>query len=141
MTPQVENNLARAQRLQSERKRLGYSEAQLATLLGISTANEVELEQGARAIDPEQLGPLYRAGVDMEFLDTGRQSTVPPTPLGFPCWSRSNAFHAAVELLRKSVQAVDAFVGAGAAERSPELVAALMQATLQRQATEDNDSA
>lgn len=73
-------------------------------------------------------------GVDISYLIDGRPSTCPPEPPDFPCWVRSAEFHVGVELLRKSVQAVNAFVGEGAAERSPELVAALMNTVIQARA-------
>ena len=46
----------------------------------------------------------------------------------YPCYTGRTA---AIELMRRSIAAVDAFVGEGAAAKSPDLVAALMSATIQ----------
>lgn len=47
------------------------------------------------------------------------------------CGPDSASFSTAIELMRRSIAAVDAFVGEGAAAKSPDLVAALMSATIQ----------
>ncbi len=133
-TPLLASRPELAHRLTTERSRLGYSEAQFATLMGLSAEDYRKLEAGTRALDPELRGPLHRMGVDIRYLIDGRLSTCPPEPADFPCWVRSAEFYAGVELLRKSVQAVNAFVGDGAAERSPELVAALMNTVIQARA-------
>ena len=49
----------------------------------------------------------------------------------------SETFGKAIELMRRSIAAVDAFVGEGSAAKSPELVAAVMNATLRSETQDD----
>ena len=77
----------------------------------------------------------YRADVVGKCVRV-RRYLLPPMDLSVP-WARA-AFYpcytgrtAAIELMRRSIAAVDAFVGEGAAAKSPDLVAALMSATIQ----------
>lgn len=116
-----------AQRIISERQRLGLTVAQFAVLLGISEDQQASFEAGNDL--PISYGQaLLRAGGDPQFV-FGHSAV--PTEARQDLLFGDNSFFGAVDLLRKSQQAVEAFVGGGASRDSPELVAALMNATLQ----------
>lgn len=116
-----------AQRISSERQRLGLTVAQFAVLLGISEDQQASFEAGNTL--PISYGQaLLRAGADPQFV-FGHSAE--PTEARQDLLFGDGSFLGAVDLLRKSQQAVEAFVGEGASRDSPELVAALMNATLQ----------
>lgn len=117
------------QRIISERERLGLSVAQLAVLLGISESKQQSIEEGNLADCPSSYGQaLKRVGGDPLFVfGHTEQPTVQREDLLFG----DDYFLQALALLRRSQQAVDAFLGEGTSHKAPELVAALMSATTQ----------
>lgn len=118
-------------RIISERQRLGLSVAQLAVIVGITAEQQAAIEGGDRdAIPYSYTLAMQRAGCDPLFLCGN--SDVPAAGMADLMFG-DEPFMEAVSLMRKSIQAVDAFVGQGGATRAPELVAALMNATLQAQ--------
>lgn len=58
-------------RLRQERKRLGLTQAQLATAVGISAPTQVGYEQGNRAPDVHYVTAVERIGVDERYIRTG----------------------------------------------------------------------
>lgn len=118
-----------ASRIISERKRLGLSVAQLAELVGITTAEQATIEAGHLEARPYSYNEaLKRTGADPRYLSG--LSDIPEIAQGNVMFE-DEPFQEAVSLLRKSIQAVEAFVGEGVAASEPELVTALMRATLQ----------
>ena len=58
-------------RLREERKRLGLTQARLATSVGISTPTQVGYELGLRTPDAHYLTAVEQLGVDEHYLRTG----------------------------------------------------------------------
>lgn len=115
-------------RIVSERQRLGLSVAQLAVLVGITAEQQAAIEGGNLDARPfSYYHAMQRAGCDPQFL-CGSSDAPKATKADLNFGDES--FMDAVSLMRKSIQAVDAFVGEGGGARSPELVAALMNATI-----------
>lgn len=136
MTSQNETNTFRdvIARLVKERERLNLTQAQFACLAGVACEDQAALEAGKWDCFPmDYLQGAQHVGADPMFI-LGRQTepkTLPGPQLAFgsPIF-RDDAFLEAVDLLRKSVQAVNAFAGDKAAEKCPQLVVALMQTAL-----------
>jgi transcriptional regulator with XRE-family HTH domain len=117
-----------AARLASERERLGLTVEQFAVLIGITAEQQRAIEGGTDRIPMHFHEAICRLGVDPEFI-LG-QTDLPQGRLVSPPFGRDD-FHDAVDLLRRSQQAVEAFVGEGAAKSCPQLVAATMNAAIQ----------
>lgn len=118
-------------RIVSERQRLGLSVAQLAVIVGITAEQQAAIEGGDLDARPySYTDAMQRAGCDPLFLCGN--SDVPEVVKANLMYG-DEPFIDAVSLMRKSIQAVDAFVGEGEATRAPELVAALMNATIHAQ--------
>lgn len=116
-------------RLKSERERLGLTVAQFAVLAGVSKEHQTQFESGDFTNAPMGYDlAIKRLGVDPEFL-YGHSNT--PVTSGVSLVLGDDDFDYAVSLFRKSKEVVEAFVGAGAAKDCPELVAAIMSATIQ----------
>ncbi|MCU7878332.1 MAG: helix-turn-helix domain-containing protein [Candidatus Thiodiazotropha sp. (ex Lucinoma borealis)] len=60
-------------RLTSERKRLGYTQAQMAQQGGVSERSQANYESGARSPDLNYCSAIARAGADVQFIITGVQ--------------------------------------------------------------------
>lgn len=121
-------------RLIKERERLGLSQAQFACLAGVSVEDQACLEAGKWNHFPmDYLHGAQHAGADPLFIlghsPESRAAKVVKLAFGSQ-FSPDSDFTDAVLLLRKSTQAVNAFVGDGAAGRYPQLVVALMDATI-----------
>lgn len=121
-------------RLTQERERLGYSHAQLSSLIGLTADELRDVEADKRHLEfgSDSLMLLHRMGVDAHALFTGvkgedRSSPLLGRGLGFVY---QDDFNLAVLLLRHSINVVEAWAGPGMAEKCPELVAATMQATM-----------
>lgn len=129
-----------AVRMKSERERLCLSPEQFAVLAGIDSDTYAKLEDGRYFIPTQFVFGLAGLGCDVGYIGTGERASIdnnslktPPSRffsnLGWP----DEDFRYAVHLMLRSAQAVEAFMGKGQAEKSPVLVAALMQATLDSQ--------
>lgn len=57
-------------RLQGERKRLGFTQADFAQIGGVTRSTQVTYENGSRAPDVEYLGRVARHGVDVLYVIT-----------------------------------------------------------------------
>lgn len=66
-------NRPHGQWLRSERARLGLTQAQVATIGGVSKTTQVAYEAGAHPPDLHYVGKLARAGFDEVFLLTGQR--------------------------------------------------------------------
>lgn len=128
-----------APRLMSERMRLGYSSAQAAVLGGVEAEAYSKMEDGTLYIPIELIWRLQKIGFRGEFIHMGEESASIhndefPTIKEFHATSEGHydngGFAQAVRLMRRSVAAVDAFLGEGLSTKSPELVAALMNASI-----------
>ena len=118
-------------RIVSERQRLGLSVAQLAVIVGITAEQQAAIEGGDLDARPySYTDAMQRAGCDPLFLCGNSDA---PEAVKANLMYGDEPFMDGVSLMRKSIQAVDAFVGDGAATRAPELVAALMNATIHAQ--------
>ena len=118
----------KARRITSERERLGFTVAQFAVMLGITKEQQSAIEAGDFSEWPSCYEhAVQRAGGDPLFIHG--QNSEPSTRRQDLLFGDEH-FLAAVALLRKSKQAVDAFMGEAASEAAPTLVAALMNATL-----------
>lgn len=128
-----------APRLMSERMRLGYSSAQAAVLAGVDAEAYSKMEDGTLYIPIELIWRLQKIGFRGEFIHMGEESASIhndefPTIKEFHATSEGHydngGFAQAVRLMRRSMAAVDAFLGEGLSTKSPELVAALMNASI-----------
>lgn len=128
-----------APRLMSERVRLGYSSAQAAVLGGVEAKAYSKMEEGTLYIPIELIWRLQKIGFRGAFIHTGEEGASThddefPTMKEFHATSEghydSGGFAQAVRLMRRSIAAVDAFLGEGFSTQSPELVAALMNASI-----------
>ena len=118
-----------ASRIVSERNRLGLTTAQLAVMLDISEAQQIAIEAGDFSSCPTYYEhAMKRAGADPLFIH-GQCSQ--PAAQRSDLLFGDESFASALHLLRRSQQAIEAFFGEGASKSSPQLVAALMNATLQ----------
>nr|WP_255698560.1 S24 family peptidase [Halomonas desiderata] len=75
------------ERLKAERERLGLSQTALAQVGGVGKTTQINYEKGARSPDAAYLSALDGAGVDVQFVLTGRregasQTAVDATSLG-----------------------------------------------------------
>lgn len=120
------------QRLTHERERLKLTLPQLASLVSVTNEQQRAFEEGSAMFSGEYMAALDQVGADSMFITFGERN--PDLPLATPATPMlaefNDEFNDAVMLLRKSVQAVEAWVGDGTAQRCPELVAAVMDATL-----------
>lgn len=68
-------------RLQHERKKIGLSQEEFATLAGVKKRAQQNYEKGERKPDTEYLEALHEAGVDVAYLITGEpnQAALPPS--------------------------------------------------------------
>lgn len=115
-------------RLIAERTRLQLTVAQFAVLVGVDLAQQEAIEAGqVDQISFEYGQAIQRVGADPLFVlghhPEPKGETAPPP-------SGDDAFLDAVRLLRRSHQAVEAFIGEGMAAKCPELVASTMKAAL-----------
>lgn len=123
------STVEQSRRIVSERERLGLTVGQFAVLAGVSEAQQIAIESGDFSTSPySYTHGAQRAGADPLFIIG--QSTEPKIQRPNLLFG-DDSFLSAVDLLRKSQQAVEAFIGEGASKNSPELVAAIMTATLQ----------
>ncbi len=115
-----------SRRLVGERQRLGLTAAQFAVLVGVSEAQQLAYEAPDGPPFPFEYGhSATRLGVDFTFvMGFSAESKCPPPS------TYDDPFVRAIQLLLRSQQAVEAFIGEGAAKSTPQLVAALMAATL-----------
>lgn len=124
--------LQAGQRLTLERERLKLTVPQLATLASVTNDQQLAFESGEAMFSSEYMRALDQVGVDSMFVTFGERN--PDLPLATPATPMlgefNDQFNDAVSLLRKSIQAVEAWVGEGSAQRCPQLVAAVMDATL-----------
>jgi transcriptional regulator with XRE-family HTH domain len=60
-------------RLMQERARLGMTQAELASLTGITRRTQINYESGQRAPDAAYLGAVDKKGIDALFVVTGRR--------------------------------------------------------------------
>ena len=121
-------NNEKANRITKERERLGYTIPQFAVLVGISEARQTAIEAGDFSAYPVSYElAAQRLGADPLFI---HGQSADPESLRQDLFFGDEHFLAAVGLLRKSKQAVDAFMGEGTSISAPALVAALMNATL-----------
>jgi transcriptional regulator with XRE-family HTH domain len=145
-------------RIKEERVRCGLTVAQTAALSNVSVDLWEALEAGLISPGMEFIKNLRQFGFDTMYIgigERGRRSesnafnfmpsdTTEPDGAAADQRERieklvanqiaartvgSDPFAQAVALLQRSTAAVEAFVGSGAASKSPELVAALMNAT------------
>lgn len=124
-------------RLKAERERLGYTTEQVAALGGVEHSAYLKMEAGDLAIPFDFNKSLGMLGFRPMFVGLGDDASRPsadevsPASILADSWLiPSDGFVASVRLMRRSAAALDAFLGQGTAQRSPELIAALMQATL-----------
>lgn len=122
------NSSETAARIQSERVRLGLTVEQFAVLAGIQADEQKAIEAGqfdrATLYYYEAIGHF---GVDLQFVH-GLENSPQTTNVGL--YFGDKDFNFAVKLLRRSYQAVEAFIGEGAAASCPQLVAATMNAAV-----------
>lgn len=128
-----------APRLMSERMRLGYSSAQAAVLGGVEAEAYSKMEDGTLYIPIELIWRLQKIGFRGAFIHMGEESSSThddayPTVKEFHATSEGHydngGFVQAVRLMRRSIAAVDAFLGESFSTQSPELVVALMNASI-----------
>lgn len=144
-------------RLKAERERNRLTVAQAALLSGVTADQWHALEEGHLCMSGDFIDSLQQLGFEPDFIKTGSRSYWRSSDERFirrtqnPGIARddpllisssrhapdSESFCKAIELMRRSIAAVDAFVGEGAASKSPSLVVALMNATVQNKAQED----
>lgn len=125
-------------RLKSERERTGLTIEQFSALSGVTVDAYRAFEAGDLAMPFDYVRGLKTLGCDPAFIHLGeRQVSLGdtkqlPNAAAFygSFYEPDREFQEVVNLLRKSVHAVDAFVGPGASEKSPELVAAVINATI-----------
>jgi len=67
-------------RLREERKRLGLSQEELATIGGVKLNAQSNYENGKRAPDADYLARVAARGLDVGFLFTGERSPVVKAP-------------------------------------------------------------
>lgn len=116
-------------RIQSERERLGLTVAQFAVLAGVSAGQQKAIEEGvAGGQSFAYFEAIQRIGADPQFIHG--VADAPAQNMRNMVFQEEN-FQDAVDLLRRALQAVEAFVGEGSAAKCPELVAATMNATIQ----------
>lgn len=136
MTMPVCNMTGIGSRLKSERERLGFTLEQFAVLGGTDAETLRKLEAEEYLLPFDFVLGLKGLGCNLLFISTGEGAVNEPSGNNPPARLFKNVsfddsnFRSAVNLMLRSTQAVDAFFGSGQAKKSPELVAALMQATL-----------
>lgn len=79
-----------AERLRSERKLLGLSQAQLALLGGIQANAQGLYEKGSRSPRADYLGCLAALGMDVQFIVLGVRA---PSSMAQLCESESRVIH------------------------------------------------
>jgi len=116
-------------RVVSERTRLGFTLEQFAVLVGVSKETQEAIESGKAGRWSVFYGHAAQAvGADPMFmLGESEEPRVKDQTHGHI----DESFIEAIDLLRRSMGAVEAFVGMGKSRECPQLVAALMSATLQ----------
>ncbi len=132
------NSQTIAARLKLERERLGFTLEQFAVLSGVDATTYRHFELGDFYLPVDFIAGLSGLGCDSLFIGTGERrfaseidpKTPPKSSMFCGYFTSDDDFRNAVNLMRRSAQAVDAFMGTGCAEKAPELVAALMNATL-----------
>lgn len=119
-------------RITSERERLGFTLEQFAVLIGVSNEKQEELERGKAGRLHVSYGMAARLlGADPLFITgNAEEPVIADHNIGYG----DESFLEAVNLLRRCLATVDAFVGEGKATECPQLVAALMSATLNNRA-------
>ena len=146
-------------RLKVERERNQLSVEQAAVLTGVTPEQWRALEEGLICMHIDFTLGLKNLGFEPRFIGMGERegftygvpffvasqpeevAGVAPdssSPFDEQLLRRSSSygpdsasFKKAIELMRRSITAVDAFLGEGSAAKSPDLVAALMSATIQ----------
>lgn len=66
-----------AERIVKERKRLGLTQAALASAIGVSLSTQKRYEKGERTPDTDYLASLAKAGMDVVFVLTGQEQEDP----------------------------------------------------------------
>lgn len=117
-------------RLIEERERLGLSVPQFAVLVGVSKQDQEDIESEKKTVSVEYMQAVGRIGGDPVYISTGTESKRRTGdrftyPLSIFDDFQMN-FNDSLVLFRKSIDAVDAFLGEGTSSKSPELVAALL---------------
>lgn len=115
-------------RVISERERLDLTLEQFAVLVGVSKETQEAIESGKGGRWSVFYGHAAQAiGADPMFiLGEAEEPRVKDQTQNHI----DESFIEAIDLLRRSMEAVEAFVGRGKSKECPELVAALMSATL-----------
>jgi len=127
-----------ASRLREERERLGYTAHQMASLAGVTRERYAAFEDGKEPVPIDFTRSLARFGARPVYIGLGgeidlkgeRQSETKGALTDWFYAEYGDEFPAAVRLMLRSVDAVNAFMGDGAADKHPQLVAALMHSTL-----------
>lgn len=68
-------------RLKEERKRLGFTQGDLADVAGVAGNTQLNYEKGVRNPDSEYLQAVAAAGVDVLYLLTGQRTPQPEQAL------------------------------------------------------------
>lgn len=126
------------QRLLEERKRTGWTSEQAAVLSGVSHDRYLKFESGEASMTLDYVMALEHLGMRPKFIGLGEASDEQIVGVGAQQWKDEfvsnviyrSSFKQAVQLMMRSAAAVEAFVGKGKSESCPELVAALMNATM-----------
>jgi transcriptional regulator with XRE-family HTH domain len=122
-------------RYRDQKEKSGYSSEQLAVLIGISIDTQKKIEAGERFPNIEYYQALKRLGFDPVYIshasddEKSRWDAVDIELSRIP-FSSTGYFTQAVQLMCKSKDAVEAFMGEGMAKKHPELITSLMNATV-----------
>lgn len=84
-----------AERLQSERRRVGMSQLELATIGGVRPNAQGHYESGLRVPRADYLLSLYRNGIDAGFILMGVRASVPT------CQASEHEFIQQLRMLRE----------------------------------------
>ncbi len=125
-------------RLKSERERTGLTVEQFSALSGVTVEAYRAFESGDLAMPFDFVRGLKNLDCDPAYIHLGERKfslgdeKQMPNAAAFygSFYEPDQEFQVVVNLLRRSVHAVDAFVGSGASQKSPELVAAVINATI-----------
>ncbi|WP_150791871.1 helix-turn-helix domain-containing protein [Pandoraea iniqua] len=86
------------ERLREERIRLGYNQTDFASLAGTTQRSQTVYETGKRSPDLNYLVAIASAGVDIQYITTGRRTVENSVPID----AMENAISTAFEMIKSS---------------------------------------
>lgn len=92
-------------RLREERKRLAFSQEQMAAAGGVQRNTQSLYERGERKPDIEYLAGIAKAGADILFIITGERMPLKSSTLSIKESSLIDSYRAAAEEGRKALEA------------------------------------